>query len=68
MSLLTQEEIRELTGAARADRQAQVLESHPSPSVLRGDKKIATTWEAVNSALRSTRKPRSEPDFSALNA
>lgn len=51
MPLLTQPELRELTGCVHKTRQRRVLDQRGIGYLVRADGSIATTWEAVNAAL-----------------
>lgn len=68
---LTTEELIRITGAETNLRQRRVLKSHGIGFILRADKTVCTTWEAVNHALTKKAADSAnddEIDFSSLDA
>lgn len=63
--LLTDDDVRELTGAEQPAAQARVLREHGLHPVIRRDGRPRVTWEAVTQAMISRRS--AEPDFSSIN-
>lgn len=63
--ILTDEELRDLTGAAHAAAQAAVLDQHGIFYIRRRDAKIRTTWHHVHHPKVSL--AHAEPDYSALD-
>lgn len=51
MPMLTQAELRELTGCTHRAVQRRVLDQRGIGYLVRADGSIATTWEAVNAVL-----------------
>lgn len=51
MTIVTQPELRELTGSARRANQQRVLDQKGVGYLVRADGSLCTTWEAVNAAL-----------------
>lgn len=65
--LVSQEELVELTGSKRTEKQIAVLIKHSIKFVTRTDGKIRTTWEAVNAVLAQQAKvAEDEPDLDFL--
>ena len=56
-NLLSPEELTQLTGAKRATYQRRALDRAGVRYVLRIDGTLATTWDAVNSALAGPSSP-----------
>jgi hypothetical protein len=66
-TLLTQDEMLELTGSNRVSRQTAVLRESGIRFVRRADGKLTTTWEAVNAALAAHRPPPPPADGPKLD-
>lgn len=66
MNLLTEEDLKDLTGAAQAARQMQVLESNGIYYITRMDGSIVTTWHHVNHPCSIARPSNDAPNFSAI--
>ena len=66
--LVSESDLKELTGRERAAAQAKWLTRKHIKFHRRADGKIRTTWTAVNSTLVSGRTPEAEPDLQGINA
>ncbi len=66
----TAEELIRITGAEKNMVQKRILKNHGIGFILRADKTVCTTWEAVNYALKSKTNESAndnEIDFSSLD-
>lgn len=66
MDLLSDEELKRLTGAKHSARQEDVLNANGIYFIKRMDGSIVTTWHHVNHPAKRQAKNDSGPNFGAI--